>query len=392
MKTKLLSLSALVALLMSPIIAVPAGAASVGPVLPAEQTMYAISCDDGNNNDVLGDTLFTVDTTNGDLTKVGDGTAGVDSGSCAGQAAFDPTNNNLYYIGNDWAGDASNALSRMNVTTGVATRIGVFKLGGVETPISALAISSTGVAYAADSTALYTVNLSTGALTTVGALTGISPNAMSFDTSSNLWIVDGSENLFQVNTSNGSTVSTSTDLQTAGIGWVPGMAYDANGVLWVQDNVNLKAIHPNFPTLAHNFGTITQVEHPSYDYYPGTIVISPADDGSDNEGSSNIKRLSVYFSGESSTLSNIAKAKIRKAIRGLPEGSDVRRVIIRGFVSGFEERPALAKARATAVKSYFSKLGVRARYAVSANAKGQGASPLNRKASITIKFVPATDS
>lgn len=386
MKKKLVALSALMAFIASPLIATPANAASAGFALPEGQSMYAISCDNGSAGDVPSDQLFSV-AENGSITTIGSGTAGLDSSGCAGGGSFDPTNGNLYYVGQDWTGEPASVLTRMNTTTGVATKVAAVKLTGSDQQIQAIAINSSGSAYATDQSNLYSLNLGTGALTLIAAFSSISPSAMAFDVNDNLW-VGKSKKFYRVNLSD-ATILEEADYAAKGVSnYIVSMAFDSNNILWFQDNTSLKAANLIGAGSASLQGAITQPAYPSYNFYVSALMVRPV--STDDPVAGNSKQLSVYFAAESSTLTKDAQQKIRKAIRSLPDGADVRRVTIRGFVSGFAERPALAQARAKSVKAYFAKIGVTARYVVKSTAKGLGANPLNRKATIQIKY--ATES
>jgi hypothetical protein len=130
------------------------------------------------------------------------GNTGSRSGIDAG-LAYDSTKKKMYNIQRQ---SPSSWLYDINISTGAATLIGTYTSGGAP---DALAINSRGVAYALNATyydSLYTVDLSNGALTLVGAL-GVdlmAESGLAFDPASGvLYGIIDTGKIYQINTSTG---------------------------------------------------------------------------------------------------------------------------------------------------------------------------------------------
>jgi hypothetical protein len=92
------------------LIVTPAQAAT--QTLPAGETMYAISCDSKPSFK-----LYKVNIDNGDLTLVGNGTAGDDELGCPSQAAYDAASGKAYFA------STFGKLYSMDLTTGLSTEV-----------------------------------------------------------------------------------------------------------------------------------------------------------------------------------------------------------------------------------------------------------------------------
>lgn len=155
---------------VAPIVAVALGAVAVlataspasAATLPPSDTLYALSCETGP---AAGPTdfsaLYTLNPDTAVATLAGAASTGI-TGDCAGPAAFDPTTGRSYYI----SATATSTLALIDATTGVATSISGFT-GGSTNPHS-IAIGTDGKAYAIWQNVLYSLNLQTGALAQVG--------------------------------------------------------------------------------------------------------------------------------------------------------------------------------------------------------------------------------
>jgi len=134
--------------------AAPAYAAGT---LPDTDLLFAITCD----NDPAA--FFSVDPATAVGTLIGTDTTV--PGDCGGPAAFDPTTGKSYYI--SWG--ATGQLALMDVATGKAIAIGGFAGGNSPYPDS-IAIGNDGKAFVISGDQLYSLDLSTAMLTTVGQL------------------------------------------------------------------------------------------------------------------------------------------------------------------------------------------------------------------------------
>lgn len=129
-------------------------------VAPTETTLYSLNCDSENPF-----ALTKVSTT--DASGTGIGPAVYTSGMCYGQAAWDATTKTAYVT--DWS-YTNDALSRVNLQTGEITLINEFQDAanpGSQYDIDSIAIDSNGNAFAFYSGALYSLDLTNGAVTEV---------------------------------------------------------------------------------------------------------------------------------------------------------------------------------------------------------------------------------
>lgn len=148
---------------------------------------------DAQGLEFVGSTLYGIggtveefwDLTTPPGSKIGD--TGPRSGIDAG-LGYDPTTSKMYNIQRDGSGAY---LYEVNLLTGAATFIGSDPAGIPD----GLAIDSTGVAYAASTDSLYTVDLGTGSLTLVGNFPQVwAECGLSFDSGGTLWgIFDNGE-------------------------------------------------------------------------------------------------------------------------------------------------------------------------------------------------------
>lgn len=116
------------------------------------------------------------------------------SGSAMVDIALDPTTNILYGVT-----DGGLLLVSINTSTAVATSIGVTGAG-----INGLTFDSSGMLFGSGGTNLFTVDLGTGAATTVGSTGFNSSGDIAFDSGGNLFLSAlGGDVLVSVNSSTG---------------------------------------------------------------------------------------------------------------------------------------------------------------------------------------------
>lgn len=168
------SSAALTASLAALLVLVGGGPASAaGRALDPGDAMYTLNCDTFYDDWQL----MSVDATTAFSTKIGPGGGVSTFGGCAGQPAFDPTTNRSYYIQITYDGTDSHwTLASIDVGTGVSTVIDPFTRDVAGTPtetrIEGIAIGPTGLAYAIGSGTLYSLDLATAELVSIGGTVG----------------------------------------------------------------------------------------------------------------------------------------------------------------------------------------------------------------------------
>jgi hypothetical protein len=222
--------------------------AATARTLPAGDSLYAVSCygafPDGQ--------LLSVDASSAVSTTIGSGTAG--SAACYNQPAWDAatttayvlTYNNIEYV------------DEVNLTTGAITTGPVVTLNGDDEAPDALAISPTGQAFITENTNLYSVNLTTGALTLIGSTGHGDIYGLAFDPETGiLYGVDYNGVLYTINTSTAVTATLATlDLTPGNNEYSLQVASD--GILWVEndgsgngfDEADLWSVDPSAATIA----------------------------------------------------------------------------------------------------------------------------------------------
>ncbi len=218
---KLIVAGASLALLFTPV-----APASANPTLPAGDELYEMSCTDA------GFQLHSLNTSDNTRTAVGTGTGNNNDGGCGLQGALLPATDWFYFA--DFRFGQANRLVRADISTGVIEVIGDLREGGVSRDIRSLAIHDNGNAYALTSGKLFSVDLSTGNLTTaVDVLTDGDPAGFAYDpTTDKFYVADSAENvkLYTLNISTGaySLIATNSDSS------VVAMSFDSEGNLWVK--------------------------------------------------------------------------------------------------------------------------------------------------------------
>ena len=166
-----------------------------------------------------GNTLFTIDSTNGVGTVVGG------FGHAATYALAFDASNVLYGVYN---GSSNGTLATINTTTGVETPVGAATGIG---NFMAIVFAPNGTLYGAswNTNALYTMNKITGAATLVGSLGFGGIMDLAFDSSGQLYGL--SNNLYKINTATGA----GTLFTTLSKGSLMGMTIDPSGRFLATD-------------------------------------------------------------------------------------------------------------------------------------------------------------
>jgi hypothetical protein len=233
-------------------------------------SLFAIDCDSTQGQ------LYSVDVSNAVGTAVGTG-SNIDGSICAYGAAWDYATNTMYYVAHVANGDA---LASVDLSTGISTKVGAFLFGSTAQNIQAIAIGVDGSAYAIDDTGeLYTLKLSTGALTPLastgnGDLWGFAADPVT----GVFYVLDFFTGVY-------STIDVSTAvLTTAGtLALLPhnrpqALQIDVNGTFWVENdgtNADIWSFDPANPANAVEAGVFTvaktQVYTESLLLQPGVV-------------------------------------------------------------------------------------------------------------------------
>lgn len=218
---KLLIAAVSLALLLAPV-----APASANPTLPAGDALYEMSCDN-TVNDYL---FFSVNSADNTRTAIGNGMGVNVVTECAFQGAMLP--------GTDWfyfPDPYDDKLVRVDVTTGLSEVVGLLRDSGTFRGIWSLAIHDNGTAYALSDESLFSVNLSTGALTPIVVgydLAGSFTYGFAYDPKTDKFYVaeDGSDGLYSLDITTGvfTLLATNSDY------WVGSMSFDSEGYLWVN--------------------------------------------------------------------------------------------------------------------------------------------------------------
>jgi LPXTG-motif cell wall-anchored protein len=224
-------LAAAAALTLPFLLATPALAATPA-TLPATDKLWAISCDFADTHD--GATLYSVDPTTAAGTPVGT-TTGVQD-ECAGQAAFDPTTGNSYYI--SWADDGT--LGMIDLTTGLTTTI-PWAGSHVHDEPDSMAIGLDGKGYVIKGNTLYALDLSTHVLTAVGDLGDNGFYGFSVDPTTGLfYAMSGSGEAYELTITTGDTPAVTVTYigsALAGVSRMYSLQIDSAGLWWIQANL-----------------------------------------------------------------------------------------------------------------------------------------------------------
>ncbi|PTW90755.1 hypothetical protein C8A06_0455 [Microbacteriaceae bacterium MWH-Ta3] len=327
MNTRIVT-SALLALGLVTLAGTAPAHAAVG-ALPEGQTMYAISCDNGpTESPVNSGTLFSIDPTTAALTRVGDGTVGLNNSGCAGQGAVNPVDGTYYYLSWDFPG-VMNALAVMDLETGESTLVGPLSYNGTPFVNSyAIAIDSAGNAVLTsripgeDVVGLFALNLTDGTTELIGTIADGTngqrrPYALSFDNSDRLFAVDSSNSneLLEISTVDGSIVSSSTELSD--LGGIYTMAFDADNTLWMQSDVELVSASITDLSTRSELLQFTISGYPNYGYFTESIVIAgsgPAPTEEEEPETGGVTELADTGAGNTTAIAGYALGGIALAL------------------------------------------------------------------------------
>ncbi len=264
----------------------PAYAADA-PTLPPGQALYNIDCDKAAPQ------LWTF-TPDGASTPVG---SSVEPGDCAGGGQTSPVDGKTYFI--NYPGGPAESLAMVNLTTGEVTTIAA--INGATDSAWQFIITNDGIAYITDysstlsANALYTIDLTTATTTLVGSMSPVSLGAMGYDYANDIIYAFDSNNtigLYTIDRTTGAatdtgiggnwSVATCLGLGTP-LGRPDGVAFDSNGIAWVQSdscNSNIMAVDPvtgnSWMTGELFDSTRTLYGVSPYTYYSETFFIGPA--------------------------------------------------------------------------------------------------------------------
>lgn len=213
--------------------AMPAYAAG-NPIADGD-SLFAINCDDGFSDYQL----FSVDSTTAVSSEIGDGVS--ETEPCAGQPAHNPVTGVSYYI--QWSDDT--ALATIDVSTGASTTIGPFYWAAedVEIGADALAIGGDGAAYILDDADVYSVNLETGEVEFVVSLDADLDSIYSFawDSVTGAFYGISYDNVvYQIGVTDGSYTEIGEIQFPEGEGYYTySLQFDHEGTLWIEVDLNL---------------------------------------------------------------------------------------------------------------------------------------------------------
>lgn len=214
-----------VALLGTGIAAAPAYAAD-GRSLPTGSALYALSCD----ANVPNPSLFSIDAATASATAIGVATD--EENPCAGQAAWNPVTSTAYFV--NWGDDT--ALGTVDLVTGASTTVAPFTLDGDEEDIDSLAIGIDGAAFAVSGDDLLSVNLATGELTEIGALGVGGLYGFAVDPTTGEFFAINPEGLFySIDVTTGAaTLVGDTGLNSVDFNLPWSLQIDSAGILWIE--------------------------------------------------------------------------------------------------------------------------------------------------------------
>lgn len=205
--------------------ATPAQAA--GRDLPAGDALYAVSCVDLN-----ADQLYSVEAPLAALREIGTGT-GQPAEYCAGQGAWDATTSTAYYVAFILEDDPQ--LAKLDLVTGLSTLIGPFNDGENDQSVDAIAIQPDGSAYATAGQDLFTLDLTSGDVSLVGAINAGPAVFYGFGSdprNGTLYAIDYDGRLYTVDPATGAgTLLTTLAFENEGS---YSLQVDSAGVLWLE--------------------------------------------------------------------------------------------------------------------------------------------------------------
>lgn len=236
------------AMIIAAVVATSAFSVQAASAFPSGDTLYSMAYDSPREG-----TLKTVNTSTAATTIVG--TAGTGAGQNPGlsvgdtaQGAYNPNEPTKGY----WIFfDGATKLASVNLVTGTSTVIGPF---GAPSDMVSIAIGADGSAYGLDSAgSLFSVNLQTGAATSISAAPPASVTAFAFNPADSTFYAVSAQKLWSVNVSTGAFTQVQTGYPTD----VRSIAFDADGVLWGTESVSFRLFTTT--VVANTAATITTV-------------------------------------------------------------------------------------------------------------------------------------
>jgi hypothetical protein len=261
-----------------------ASAANAAPptALPPGQGLFAIDCD------AHGSQLWSF-TPDGAATPVG--TASGVSGSCAGGGQTSPIDGLSYFI--YYPGGPVSALATVDLTTGVITTIA--NISGDTSGAWQFFITNSGAAFITNSNTLYSIDLATAVTTLVGAMSPANDDAVGYDSlTDTIYAFDRSDTIAIYTIDRTTGAGTDTGLGgtwpvatcLAGgtdVGSPDGVAFDSAGFAWIQSDScdsNIMAVDmtDGSSTMMGELFDATATLYPTApnDFYSETFLISAA--------------------------------------------------------------------------------------------------------------------
>lgn len=197
--------------------------------LPSGDDLYALSCPQEDNPYVpQAMQLWSIDAATVAGATIGGGSGDVE-GTCAGQPAWNPVTKSAYAFALTDEHDEPSVLMRVDVTTGASTPVAAMYYEDEPVQVASLAIGLDGAAYALAYTRLYSVDLTTGALTAIGDGIPLSYGFAVDPTTGRFWALTSGSTLMEIDVATGGfTLGQSLELAGA-----YSMQIDSAGGLWV---------------------------------------------------------------------------------------------------------------------------------------------------------------
>lgn len=258
----------------------PAANAVPPTALPPGQTLYAIDCDQ------YALQLWSL-APNGAGTPIGNTAA--NSIDCAGGGQVSPVTGIAYFISYTAAGDS---LATVNLTTGAVTTIALFS--GDTATAWQLFITNSGAAFIVDGSTLYSVSLTTAVTASIGSIAPVNPGAVGYNPANDTIYGFSAGNVMSVYTIDRTTgAATNTGLGGnwpaanclgggSSAGSPDGIAFDSAGFAWVQsDSCDSNIMTVDMTTGASTMvgelfdSTGTRYANAPNDFYSETFLIGP---------------------------------------------------------------------------------------------------------------------
>ncbi len=244
------------------VILIALGIASLAITVRAQETLYAATGSKG-----AAGVLYTVNPVTAAFTMVAPITT---SGGAIGMTgmAFDPLNGILYGVTGFESPTSKRSLVTINPTTGSATVIGALLDSGSANTISDISFRSDGTLFGLSPSSLYTINLGTGALTSIGSTGSNTPGgALAFNSAGTLYTASSA--VGRVDTLNPATGARTTgplftNSPHAGtLGAMNAFAFSGANVLYGSDSDRAQngatTVAVNLVTINTTTGVVTNV-------------------------------------------------------------------------------------------------------------------------------------